>query len=829
MNDLSELFKAAAEEKRKLKEQEEKSQVGQALKAVQERLKQNNEINELLEVFVEKNANPKEVVKEIVVEKEVVKEVINSDSFQQPKPQEVDASILSIQKKVKFLEQEIGKIAALGPGSGEVNLRWLDDVDRSSIVDGWYLKYNDTTKKFDFGSPSAGGINPTDIRTVYAEVKNADSVTIHKGDPVYLYRATGNKASVIQAANTGDSTSAKTLGLAYADIAPGNTGLIVTKGELVGVDTSMYAEGDTLYLGATAGTLTNVKPSSPNHLVYIGVVERANQGQGIIYVSPQNGYELDEIHNVNINHLVTLADGHTIVWSAADNQWVNRELAFVSYTNPTPAPSNPYKTLLIANNGSATVRLLEGVSPYLTTYDWTFDKSKLTFPDASQQTTAWTGSVAWASVTGKPTFATVATSGDYADLTGKPTLATVATSGSYTDLTNKPTIPSLTGYATETFVNTAITNLVGAAPSALDTLKEIADQLAADESVVSSLTTTVAGKVSLTGSYADPTWITSLAYSKLTGAPSTSLTINGTSVSLGGSATVTAAAGTLTGNTLNSGVLSSSLTSVGLLTSLGVSGLVNLYYSGAGSQGTLKIGGYNSKGGTGYHDFLQVTHEYASATNPNKFFRLNSTGGLEILNSAYTAQILSIADNGLVTIPGIASVTNSSATTNALAISTHGQLFDDGNFHVHSTSGALWLNAVDGSDIIIGTQTASGSSKLQTNNISLDAGYGSRAPIYGVRAWINCGWNGSSMVTRGSGNMSVSRTGVGVYVFTFATAMPDRNYSINCTAQTPVTNSDVAANIAYNVTPTTTGFTINTARYGTGQEDVSELHVQVVR
>ena len=68
--------------------------------------------------------------------------------------------------------------------------------------------------------------------------------------------------------------------------------------------------------------------------------------------------------------------------------------------------------------------------------------------------------------------------------------------------------------------------------------------------------------------------------------------------------------------------------------------------------------------------------------------------------------------------------------------------------------------------------------------------------------------------------------GVGVYVFTFATAMPDRNYSINCTAQTPVTNSDVAANIAYNVTPTTTGFTINTARYGTGQEDVSELHVQ---
>jgi hypothetical protein len=45
-----------------------------------------------------------------------------------------------------------------------------------------------------------------------------------------------------------------------------------------------------------------------------------------------------------------------------------------------------------------------------------------------------------------------------------------------------------------------------------------------------------------------------------------SVTINGTSVSLGGSATVTAAAGTLTGTTLNSTVTGSSLTSVGTLT-----------------------------------------------------------------------------------------------------------------------------------------------------------------------------------------------------------------------------------------------------------------------
>ena len=77
-------------------------------------------------------------------------------------------------------------------------------------------------------------------------------------------------------------------------------------------------------------------------------------------------------------------------------------------------------------------------------------------------------SVAWGDITGKPTLATVATSGSYNDLSDKPTLATVATSGSYNDLIDKPTIPTatsqldndsnfitnaaLTGYATETWV-----------------------------------------------------------------------------------------------------------------------------------------------------------------------------------------------------------------------------------------------------------------------------------------------------------------------------------------------------------------------------------------
>ncbi|NBP58897.1 collagen-like protein [bacterium] len=44
-------------------------------------------------------------------------------------------------------------------------------------------------------------------------VKNDDSVTLQKGQPVYIFGANGNNILVRRAANTGEATSSKTLGL----------------------------------------------------------------------------------------------------------------------------------------------------------------------------------------------------------------------------------------------------------------------------------------------------------------------------------------------------------------------------------------------------------------------------------------------------------------------------------------------------------------------------------------------------------------------------------------------------------------------------------------
>ena len=51
------------------------------------------------------------------------------------------------------------------------------------------------------------------------------------------------------------------------------------------------------------------------------------------------------------------------------------------------------------------------------------------------------GSNAWTEITGKPSFATVATTGDYGDLINQPAFATVATTGAYADLTGNTSIP----------------------------------------------------------------------------------------------------------------------------------------------------------------------------------------------------------------------------------------------------------------------------------------------------------------------------------------------------------------------------------------------------
>ena len=83
------------------------------------------------------------------------------------------------------------------------------------------------------------------------------------------------------------------------------------------------------------------------------------------------------------------------------------------------------------------------------------------------------------------------------------------------------------------------------------------------------------------------------------------------------------------------------------------SGTANVTYTPATTTGSaLNLSGANTQGGAGYADFLRATNSSGGVTNPNKFFRLNSIGGLEIVNSSYNSTIFTLTDGGDINITG---------------------------------------------------------------------------------------------------------------------------------------------------------------------------------
>jgi len=161
--------------------------------------------------------------------------------------------------------------------------------------------------------------------TIVRLVRNNTGATLTKGTVIYISGATGNNPVVSKAIATGDATSAQTFGLCQANIANNATGYVVVMGDLIGLDTSAFTEGQQVYLsGTVAGTFTSTKQYAPIHLVYIGVITRSHPTQGQIEVKIQNGYELDEIHNVSAQ---SPANNDIIAYNTTNSLWEKKSIA----------------------------------------------------------------------------------------------------------------------------------------------------------------------------------------------------------------------------------------------------------------------------------------------------------------------------------------------------------------------------------------------------------------------------------------------------------------------------------------------------------------------
>jgi hypothetical protein len=168
----------------------------------------------------------------------------------------------------------------------------------------------------------------SEAQRLVTEVYNNSGATMTKGTVVYVNGGQGNLPTIAKAIATGDSTSAQTYGVVQNDITNMNNGYVVVIGSLQNIDTQAYTNGTQLYLSSTvAGAWTSVKQYAPAHLVYVGIVIRSHPTQGVVEIRIQNGFEMDELHNVFAqnpnNNAILQYKTSTSLWTSVDGTTTN--------------------------------------------------------------------------------------------------------------------------------------------------------------------------------------------------------------------------------------------------------------------------------------------------------------------------------------------------------------------------------------------------------------------------------------------------------------------------------------------------------------------------
>lgn len=250
--------------------------------------------------------------------------------------------------------------------SNRINLR-VRYTDTSAMLTP-YLHKIDTTNAFliSVSQPNdstlrfAKGATQTDyiIRSAVAgsatrlttTVYNNSGSTILKGAVVYINgRHSSNLPTIALAQANNEANSYTTFALVETDISNGSSGIVIQVGNIgnLNLPTSTYSDGQVLYLSPTVpGGYTTTKPLAPQHITKLGTVTRAHPTQGSIQIKIENGWQLDELSDVQIAAVPN--DSTILQFSRIDSLW--------KAVDPTTAMGNRF----VKRTDSAAM-----LSPYL--------------------------------------------------------------------------------------------------------------------------------------------------------------------------------------------------------------------------------------------------------------------------------------------------------------------------------------------------------------------------------------------------------------------------------------------------------------------------------
>ena len=235
----------------------------------------------------------------------------------------------ALKKTVTDLHSFSRRTSQMG-GGGEVNFRYLDDVNRATMTpsnDNWVLEYDAATKKAQFTKDigpidtvrfdTAHVIDETEEGTLawnaadktldlihgggvvqqigqeqYYLVKNQTGSTITNGTVCMFSGAEstdGSRLLVTPMVADGTYPSLYIMGIATQDIPTGESGFVTSFGRVGDLDTTGGAEnwqlGNILYADPfNNGKMTNVKPTAPNNVIPVAAVVKVDATGGQVFV-----------------------------------------------------------------------------------------------------------------------------------------------------------------------------------------------------------------------------------------------------------------------------------------------------------------------------------------------------------------------------------------------------------------------------------------------------------------------------------------------------------------------------------------------------------------
>jgi len=211
-------------------------------------------------------------------------------------------------------------------------------------------------------------------------VKHADNSGLTEGKAVYIVGSSGDNLTVRYARANAESTSANTFGVMTESASGGDKAFCTTFGLVRNINTSNLTEGGMVWLSKdTAGALTAVRPTAPNHGVEIGFCVRKHATQGVIFVTIKSDMKLSQLQDV---YAPSPANNQGLLWKSANSRWeaveVDTSLNNEGKLSGFSPNNNFYFDIRSSTTGSVPITLYRGTGIGFDGYSGSPDGGNLT-------------------------------------------------------------------------------------------------------------------------------------------------------------------------------------------------------------------------------------------------------------------------------------------------------------------------------------------------------------------------------------------------------------------------------------------------------------------